>query len=121
MGGKTGFSISGWAIGAPSWTRARTLGERVLDDPVARRSAPVISSALMMSTPEAISVESVRDKRAIVTLRTTSPICIGMRSLNASHFARPVSVFFQRMKHEARRRCGGKTMYQRSAQAGSSA
>ena len=35
---------------------------------------PVISSAWMMSTPAATSVESVREKRAIVTLRTTGPI-----------------------------------------------
>ena len=45
---------------------------------------PVISSALMMSTPAATSVASVREKRAIVTLRTVSPIFIGMWSLKRS-------------------------------------
>ena len=58
----------------------------------------MISSARMMSTPEATSVESVRDKRAMATLRTTEPICIGIRSLKLSHFARPFSVRFQRLK-----------------------
>ena len=33
----------------------------------------------MMSTPAATSVESVREKRAIVTLRTTWPIFIGIK------------------------------------------
>jgi hypothetical protein len=34
-----------------------------------------------MSTPAATRVESVREKRAIVTFRTTSPIFIGIFSL----------------------------------------
>ena len=53
-----------------------------------------------MSTPDAISVESVREKRAIATLRTTEPICIGIRSLKLSHLARPLSVRFQRLKKQ---------------------
>ena len=57
----------------------------------------------MMSTPDAISVERVRDKRAIATLRTTEPICIGILSLKLSQPARPFSVFFQRMKPKSRR------------------
>ena len=52
----------------------------------------------MMSTPDAISVERVRDQRAIETLSTTVPIDTGIRSLIASHLARPLSVFFQRRK-----------------------
>ena len=47
----------------------------------------------MMSTPAATRVESVREKRAIVTLRTTSPIFIGSRSFSASQRRRPSSVF----------------------------
>jgi hypothetical protein len=38
-------------------------------------------------------VESVREKRAIVTFRTTSPIFIGSLSLIRSQRWRPVSVF----------------------------
>jgi hypothetical protein len=40
----------------------------------------------------------VREKRAIATFNTTSPIFIGSRSLNLSQFCRPFSVFFQRKK-----------------------
>ena len=57
----------------------------------------MISSALMMSTPAATRVESVREKRAIVTLSTTWPIFIGTFSLMRSHTWRPRSVFFRRM------------------------
>ena len=46
----------------------------------------------MMSTPAATRVESVREKRAIVTLRTTSPIFIGSFSLIRSQRLRPASV-----------------------------
>ncbi len=48
----------------------------------------------MMSTPAATSVESVREKRASATFWTTSPIFIGIRSLNLSQFWRPLSVRF---------------------------
>ena len=50
-----------------------------------------------MSTPAATSVESVREKRAIATLWTTSPIFIGIRSLNRSQRRRPVSVLRKRL------------------------
>ena len=52
----------------------------------------------MMSTPAATSVESVREKRAIVIFSTVSPIRIGSFSLKRSHFWRPFSVFFHRKK-----------------------
>ena len=39
----------------------------------------------MMSTPAPTSVASVREKRAIATFRTVSPILNGTRSLNLSH------------------------------------
>ena len=52
----------------------------------------------MMSTPAATSVESVRENRAIVTLRTTWPIFIGIFSLKRSQSLRPLSDFFQRRK-----------------------
>ena len=58
--------------------------------------APVISSALMMSTPEEMSVESVREKRASAILCTTSPMRIGILSLKRSQTCRPRSVRFKR-------------------------
>ena len=72
----------------------------------------VISSARMMSTPEAISVESVREKRAIATLRTTSPIFIGIRSLKRSQAWRPGSVFFHLKKPKIEPPQTGKMMNQ---------
>ena len=52
--------------------------------------APVISSALMMSTPDETSVASVREKRASAILCTTSPIFIGIFSLKRSQTCRPL-------------------------------
>ena len=66
----------------------------------------------MMSTPAATSVESVREKRAIVTLRTTWPIFIGIFSLKRSQSLRPLSIFFQRRKPKTRRSMRGKMMNQ---------
>ena len=71
-----------------------------------------MSSAFTMSTPAAIRVESVRDQRAIETLRTTAPIVKGVLSLNRSQIWRPPSVFFQRMKPKMIRPTSGKTMNQ---------
>ena len=66
----------------------------------------------MMSTPAATSVESVREKRAIVTLRTTSPIFIGSLSLIRSQRWRPVSrLLVLRIPKMVAIRTG-KTMYQ---------
>ena len=45
-----------------------------------------------MSTPAATSVENVREKRAIVIFRTTSPIFIGSFSLKRSQLRLPCSV-----------------------------
>jgi hypothetical protein len=73
---------------------------------------PVISSALMMSTPEPTSVASVRANRAIVTLRTVSPILIGTRSLNRSQAGRPASLFFQRKNPQIEDPTSGKMMNQ---------
>ena len=50
---------------------------------------PVISIAWMIGTPAELSEDRVRDQRAIATFWTTSPIFIGMRSLNASHCGAP--------------------------------
>ena len=96
-GGKTGSSTSGCAIGTPWCTFARTSTSA---DSTTQFPAvwPAISSALMMSTPAATSVARVREKRAIVTLRTTFPIPAGAFSLKRSHTCRPVSVRFQRRK-----------------------
>ena len=71
----------------------------------------------MMSTPAATRVESVREKRAIVTLRTTSPIFIGILSLIRSQSWRPASVLLEAA--DAPDRCrtnAGKMMYQWCAQ-----
>ena len=65
----------------------------------------------MMSTPDATSVDSVREKRAIVTFKTTSPIFIGSASLKRSHFLRPLSDFFQRKKPKIEPMTAGKMMY----------
>ena len=79
---------SGSAIVPPALTEAIT-------SPIARSMTalpavlPVISIAWRIGTPAAISDENVRDQRAIATFCTTSPIFIGMRSLNASHCGRP--------------------------------
>ena len=45
----------------------------------------------MMSTPPVTRLESVREKRASAIFCTTSPIRIGIRSLNVSH-VRPAAV-----------------------------
>ncbi len=72
----------------------------------------MISSAFMMSTPDAINVESVRDQRAMATLRTTLPIDIGIRNLKRSHAWRPVSVFFHLKNPKIERPISGKMMNQ---------
>ena len=56
----------------------------------------------MMSTPAATSVESVREKRAIVTFRTTSPIFIGSFSLMRSQSWRPLLGLLAARKPEDR-------------------
>src|SRR5580700_6700105 len=56
---------------------------------------PVISIAWRTGTPADVSEESVRDQRASDTFCTTSPIFIGIRSLNASHRGRPHFDFFK--------------------------
>ena len=63
----------------------------------------MISSALMMSTPEAMSVESVRENRASAILCTTSPMRIGILSLKRSQSCRPRSVRLKRRKREDHR------------------
>ena len=64
----------------------------------------------MMSTPAATSVESVREKRAMVTFRTTWPIFIGILSLMRSHFCRPDSVFLYFLRPKIRPPTAGKMM-----------
>ena len=66
----------------------------------------------MMSTPAATSVESVREKRAIVTLRTTSPIFIGIFSFVRSQSWRPGSVRFARRTPQTDPNIAGKMMNQ---------
>ena len=66
----------------------------------------------MMSTPAATRVERVREKRAIVTLRTTSPIFIGIFSLSRSHSCRPRSLLLKRFSPKMVAKTRGKMMYQ---------
>ena len=66
----------------------------------------------MMSTPAATSVASVREKRAIVTFKTTFPMPPGTRSKKRSHTWRPAGVFFQRLKPQMERPIAGKRMNQ---------
>ena len=55
--------------------------------------------------------EKVRDQRASATFWTTSPIFIGIRSLNRSQATRPFSVFFQRTNTYASAAITGIRMY----------
>ena len=66
----------------------------------------------MMSTPAATSVDSVREKRAIVTFNTVSPMRIGSFSLNVSHFWRPLSVAFHFLKPQIPAGIDGRMMNQ---------
>ena len=66
----------------------------------------------MMSTPAATSVDIVREKRAIVILRTVCPICSGRRSLVRSQSRRPRSVCLKRITPKIDRPNPGKMMYQ---------
>ena len=91
IGGNASFCDSGCAIGMPSWTRSRT-SRRASSITQLPEVVPVISSALTMSTPAPTSVARVREKRAMLTLRTVSPIFIGTRSLKRSQTRRPGSV-----------------------------
>ena len=65
----------------------------------------------MMSTPAATSVESVREKRAIVTFRTTWPIFIGILQLDAVPLLPPrLSVFLYFRRPKIRAPSAGKMM-----------
>ena len=51
-----------------------------------------------IGTPEDTSAENDRDQRARAIFWTVSPIFIGTRSLNASHWGLPQSDFFHLTK-----------------------
>ena len=72
----------------------------------------MISSARMMSTPAPMSVESVREKRAIPILRMTAPIPTGAFRRKRSQTRRPFSVFFRRKNDQMIRPNIGKMMNQ---------
>ena len=57
---------------------------------------PVISMACRMGTPDVMSVPSVREKRAMASLRMISPMPMGMCSLKRSHTCVPRSVRLSR-------------------------
>ena len=59
---------------------------------------PVMSIASSIGTPAAIRPEKVREKRASATFWTMPPIFIGAFSFSRSHWIRPRSLFFQRLK-----------------------
>ena len=65
-----------------------------------------------MSTPAATRLASVREKRAIVTFKTTSPTFIGIRSLRRSQIRRPFSLRFHRRIAKTPITAPGKMMYQ---------
>ena len=69
---------------------------------------PVISRARMMSTPAPISVESVRENRAMPTFITTAPIPTGAFRRIRSQTRWPWVVFFsaQQAVDQPRRRAG---------------
>ena len=90
-------AASGSESPSPAWMLSRTLTS-ALSTTQFPAACPVISSALMMSTPAATRVARVREKRAIATFRAVSPIFIGMRRRNRSHFFRPESVLFHERK-----------------------
>jgi hypothetical protein len=95
IGGKMSSSMRGTLIGTPSPTRVDV---RLRAD--SRTQLPAVpaamSSALMMSTPAATSVASVREMRASATFCTTSPIFIGRRSLKRSQAFVPSSDLLSR-------------------------
>src|ERR1700730_10984736 len=97
MGGKTGASRSGAAIVPPDLTESITA---VIERSTTALPAvlPVISSAWRIGTPAVVSADNVRDQRARATFCTTSPIFIGIRSLNASQCGRPHSERLKYMK-----------------------
>ena len=78
------------------------VGERLLDDPVAGGRAGDLER-LDDVDARRDSVESVREKRAIVTLRTTLPIFIGRLSLIRSQTWRPLLGLLQLADPEAGR------------------
>ena len=87
IGGNALALFSGSAIVPPAFTEVITSSiERSMTALPA--VLPVISIACRIGTPAEVSDDSVRDQRAIATFWTTSPIFIGMRSLNASQCGR---------------------------------
>ena len=111
IAGKAESSDSGWEIGMLSWTLSRTSIRDCSTTQLPEVEA-VISSARMMSTPAATSVDSMREKRASVILRTVLPIFIGSRSFTRSQTRRPFSVDFHLRKAKILTPTAGKMMNQ---------
>src|SRR5205085_779836 len=88
IGGNTFACRSGWEIVPPALTDAIT-DSIEFSITVLPAVLPVISIACMIGTPADTRDENVRAQRAIATFCTTSPICSGIRSLNASQCGRP--------------------------------
>ena len=97
MAGNTETFVSGSVIDWPSLTLfcTSTMASSITTLPAAW---PVISMACRMGTPEVMSVPSVREKRATASLRTISPMPMGMCSLKRSHTCVPRSVRLSRSR-----------------------
>src|SRR3954449_11335520 len=93
MPGKTDDALSGSAIVPPRLTLSMTSAIAFSTTRLPAVLA-VMSSALSSGTPALTSALSVRDQRASATFWTMSPIFIGTRSRNASHWPRPRYVLF---------------------------
>src|SRR5436309_813800 len=88
IGGNTLAPASGSASVPPDFTE--TITSAIEASTTALPAVlPVISIDWMIGTPALVNDEKVRDQRAIATFWTTSPIFIGILSLNASHRGLP--------------------------------
>ena len=86
--GNTGAARIGVEMVPPFATEART-SFIAFSTTLLPEVLPTISIASSIGTPAATSAENVREKRAMQTFCTMSPIFHGTLSLNLSHCIRP--------------------------------
>src|SRR3954451_20793850 len=100
MPGNTEDALSGSAIVPPRLTDSTT---SAIAFSMTRLPAvfAVMSSAASSGTPALTSALSVRDQRASAIFWTMSPIFIGMRRRNASHWPRPRWLLFHVRESQA--------------------
>src|SRR5450756_211019 len=101
MAGNTLTPSSGLVIDCPSLTLCCT-SIMAFSMTALPAAWPVISMACRMGTPEVMSVPSVREKRATASLRTISPMPIGMCSLKRSQTIVPRAVLLSRRMPQMR-------------------